>query len=830
MPAGFFEFKPLVKALCMSRSISARSSRALFGKGVLGAALMLPMAAQVWAQGVNFDIAAQSLPNALRALGEQADVQFIYNASEMADLRGNEVRGSYTVDAAVAKLLRGLPVSYSLEGDTLTLVRRERPASSALELGTTSITGNTLGVTTEGSNSYTTGGVTIGKSEHKLKDIPQSVSVMTRKRMDDQNITDLPTLLANAPGMTFAKSPGTGGFITSRGFEIDSLQYDGVPMTRGIYALGSYLTEPTAFYDRVELLRGGAALLQGANSPGGAINFVRKRGQAKPTVTLTAQAGSWDHYATQVDVGGPLNEAGNIRGRAVVDYDTRNSFIDYVGGWEQKVYGALDFDLSEDTTLGVGISDRKTRFTPMVAGLPRFSDGRDVGLSRSTFTGSDWNRGMTEQLALYVDLEHRFNDHWKFKTAAVAINERNEMTYAYVVAPTGLANDGSGLFDWRYATDFNSHSRGLDMFVDGDFNGFGFDQEVVFGGNYSRFTSDNTMAVVRSAGANIFDLDNHLPFENYDSLAARGTRTDSQYKIVQKGIYGTWRVKLTDPLTLILGGRTSWYSYDYDSQVYQAGVHQYDSPASKANNGVVTPYAGLVYELTPQWSAYASYADVFIPQSAIGVGGSTIEPITGSNYELGLKGELNDGQVNTSVALFRYDHENRAVPILNTESLCGGSNCAAASGKVRSQGLEAEINGEVLPGLQASASYVYNTTKYLKDNTYEDKIFSTWTPKHSVKVWTDYTLPGDFSRFSVGGGFNSQSSTVAYDRKFDSPGFTIWNARLGYKVSDEVSLAVNFNNIFDKVYYIPSYAAVSANNYYGDPRNFMFSVKYTPQF
>ncbi|MFP3422626.1 TonB-dependent receptor, partial [Bacillus sp. SIMBA_161] len=86
-------------------------------------------------------------------------------------------------------------------------------------------------------------------------------------------------------------------------------------------------------------------------------------------------------------------------------------------------------------------------------------------------------------------------------------------------------------------------------------------------------------------------------------------------------------VKLTDPLTLILGGRTSWYSYDYDSQVYQAGVHEYDSPASKANNGVVTPYVGLVYELTPQWSAYASYADVFIPQSAKGVGGSTIEPI-----------------------------------------------------------------------------------------------------------------------------------------------------------------------------------------------------------
>lgn len=777
----------------------------------------------------DYNIPSGPLGPALNRFAKEAGVMLSFNAALTQGLETDGLRGRLSVDQGFTRLLADHSLQVLRIENRYVLTTRVE-SDSAMQLGATSINGQGLGTTTEGTGSYTTGAVTIGKGEHKLKDIPQSVTVMTRKRMDDQNIKDLPDLFANATGMTFAKSPGTGGFITSRGFEIESLQYDGAPMTRGIYALGSYLTESTAFYDRVELLRGGAALLQGANSPGGAVNLVRKRGHAKPTVTLTAQAGSWDHYATQADFGGPLNDAGTVRGRFVADYDTRNSFIDQVGGWEQKVYGALDFDLSDDTTLGVGISDRKTRFTPMVAGLPRYSDGRDIGLSRSTYTGSDWNRGMTEQLAVYIDLEHRFNDHWKFKTAAVGINERNEMTYAYVVAPTGVAADGSGVANWRYATDFNSHSRGLDMFADGDFNGFGFDQEVVLGANYSRYTSDNTMAVVRSTGANIFDLDNHLSYEDYDSIATRGTRTDSQYKIEQKGIYGTWRVKLTDPLTLIVGGRTSWYKYDYEAQVYQSNVFSYDSSSPKANNGVVTPYAGLIYALTPEWSAYASYADVFIPQSSIGVGGSTIEPITGSNYEVGVKGELNDGRLNTSLALFRYDHENRAVPILNTESLCGGSNCSEASGKVRSQGLEAEISGEVLSGLQASASYVYNTTKFIKDNTYEDKIFSTWTPKHAVRVWTDYTLPGDFNRFSVGAGFNSQSSTVAYDRKFDNPGFTIWNARIGYKVSDEIAVAVNFNNIFDKVYYVPSYAAVSANNYYGDPRNVMFTMKYTPQF
>ncbi|PWU27412.1 TonB-dependent siderophore receptor [Pseudomonas sp. RW407] len=782
---------------------------------------------------VSMDLPAAPLANTLMRIGQLSGRQVLFQEGLVAGRRAVAVRGDLTAEQAVSQALKetGLTVRITPSG---ALSVEPSNDSAALELGESTVVGRSLGLTTEGTGSYTTGEVSIGKSEQKLKDIPQTISVITRQRMDDQNITNLPELFANAPGMVFSKSPGTGGFISSRGFEIESMQYDGVPLTRGIYALGSYLTESTAFYDRVEILRGGAALLQGANSPGGAVNFVRKRGQAAPTVTVTGQAGSWNHYASQLDAGGPLNDEGTIRGRTVVDYDTSHSFIDYVNGWDQKLYGALDFDLSDNTTFGFGVSNRKAHFRPMVAGLPRYRNGGDIDLARSTYTGSDWNRGLIEQTGLYADLEHRFNEHWKLKAALAAINEHNKMTYAYVVAfqdgMGGVLDDGSALSNWQYGTDLESRNRGLDVFVDGDYNGFGFDQEVVLGANYSRLTSNDTLARVIVAGANIFDLDNHLPWQDYDSLAAAGTRTDSNYKIVQKGIYGTWRVKLTDPLTLVLGGRTSWYSYDYDATVYNRNVFSYDTNSTKANNGVVTPYAGLIYSLTPEWSAYASYADVFIPQSAIGVGGSTLEPITGSNYETGLKGELADGRINTSIALFRYDNENRAVTIPNTVGQCNGGSCSEASGKVRSQGLDAEIGGEVLPGLQASASYTYNTTKFLKDATYQGKVFTTWTPKHMVRLWADYTLPGEYRQFSVGAGVNSQSGTISSDRQYEQPGFSVWNARLGYQVNDEITLAVNFNNLFDKVYYLPAYSQLNANNYYGDPRNFMLTVKYTPQF
>lgn len=193
-----------------------------------------------------------------------------------------------------------------------------------------------------------------------------------------------------------------------------------------------------------------------------------------------------------------------------------------------------------------------------------------------------------------------------------------------------------------------------------------------------------------------------------------------------------------------------------------------------------------------------------------------------------------DGQLNTSLALFRYIHKNRAVTDFTTDiesdEACSGWYCSTASGKIRSQGIEAEISGEVAPGLQLTSSYTYNTTKFLKDPELEGKVFSTFTPMHMLRIWGDYTLPGDFNKVSVGAGVNAQSRTVGFDRGFEQPGFAIWNSRIAYEASDEVTLAVNLNNLFDKQYFIPSYSQVSANNYYGDPRNMMFSVTYKPEF
>jgi iron complex outermembrane receptor protein/outer membrane receptor for ferric coprogen and ferric-rhodotorulic acid len=456
----------------------------------------------------------------------------------------------------------------------------------------------------------------------------------------------------------------------------------------------------------------------------------------------------------------------------------------------------------------------------MFIGLPRYADGTELGLPRSTYTGSVWNRSKMEQTTVYADLEHHFNPQWTLKVSALGMNEATSATHQRMAGT--IAADGSGSRYGDFATDFENRRRGIDAFVRGKFDGLGIAQEVVVGSSYVSFTSNDRYARAWRPGAQIFNIDHHRPWQDYDSIAARGVTSLSTYDIRQKGVYGSWNGQLTRNLKALLGGRFSWYDFVY---AQPDGYRDQTSATAK-----FTPSAALIYALDPQWSAYASYADIFTPQTNRNVAGQVLKPITGSNYEAGLKGELLDGQVNTSLAVFRYENKDRAVTDYAAGFACDGWYCSRAAGKVRSQGLEAEVGGEVAKGLQLSAGYAYTATSYLDDPDDKGKVFSTWTPKHMLRLWSGYTLPGDWNKFSLGGGVNLQSHTVDYTRSFVVAGFAIWNARLAWQATPQVALSVNFNNVFDKHYVIPAYNDTGGNNYFGDPRNVQFTLKYTPKW
>ncbi|MBA6118903.1 TonB-dependent siderophore receptor [Pseudomonas putida] len=785
---------------------------------------------------LSFDLPAASLATTLNRIASQSGTIIALEPALVRDKQAPAVVGQMSAEQAMQTALVGSGLQLRITSSGHFSVTPANQVGDALELSSTTIIDNYLDPTSEGSGAYAARAVTLGKGTHSLKEIPQSITVITRKQLDDQGITDLQDALNHTTGIVGAQGIGPGMVVTSRGFQIDDWQYDGVPIPRNNYSLGNWATQDLVFFDRVEVLRGASGLLQDTGSPGGAINLVRKRGQAAPTVTVTGKAGSWDHYGLQLDAGGPLTADGRVRGRLVADEDQSDSFIDYQWAKSHSLYGALDIDLNDATTVGAGISYNRQQSRPMLRGIPRYADGKPIDLPRSTFTGARWSRAETDVTTYYLDLEHRFNDGWAFKAAAVRMDETNTSTHQRVQSTgNGVAPDGSGITYADWITDFHNTKLGLDMNLVGHFDTGPLAHEITLGGNYSKLTSDDAYWRNFDVSAdNIFDIDHNRPEPSRDSLfdGARARSNKAGYDIRQKGLYGVWRVKPTADLTLIVGSRVSWFDYSWDSIDFNSRTDPGTRyPTSRmTESGEVTPYAGFVYDLTREWAWYASYTDVFVPQTERAVNNVPLKPVIGSNYETGVKGELFDGRVNASLAVFRYDQENRAVTDVASGFACDDWYCSTAAGKVRSQGIEAEISGEVLSGLQLFAGYTYNTTKFLDDPEEEGRVFSQWTPKHMLRAWADYTLPLDGQRWSTGLGFTTQSHTLGYERTYTVPGYTVWSARLAYQLTPEVNLAVNGNNLFDKKYWVAGFNQLNGSNNYGEPRNVLFTVKYTPQF
>lgn len=810
---------------------------ALFSAG----AMLLPgmqtaVAAPTVVEGVRqFNIPAGSLTETLSRFADAAGVTLSFSAAQTQGHTSPGLRGSYSVDTGFATLLTGSGLQARNLGGSYALEAVVNDGSIAL--GATTIDARQhWQATTEGSQSYTSNAVTIGKGIHTLKEIPQSVTVMTRQQMDDQGLVDLQDAVNHSTGVVGAQGIGKGTVLSSRGFQIDAWQYDGVPIPRNNYTLGNWATQDLIFFDRLEILRGASGLLQGTGSPGGAVNMVRKRGQNMPTVTLTGKAGSWDHYGLQLDAGGPLNDTGTVRGRIVADEDQSKSFTDYEWSKTHSLYGALDFDLSDNTTLGMAISRSKAESRPMIRGLPRYADGSMPDYSRSTYVGARWNHSDIDVTTLYADLEHRFNDDWSFKVGALRMTEENQSKQQRVHSTgSGLLADGSGVQYGDFVTDFESTKIALDMNLSGKFEAWSIQQEVMLGGNYSKMNTDDRYArTFTNSSDNIFGLNFNRPEISYAGLlnSVGGRAFMAKNDVYQKGLYGSWRIKPVQDLTLVFGSRISWYDYSYKekSQLAFSNVVNASNPSLMKETGQFTPYVGAVYDLSREWAVYASYTDVFQPQTARGAGGSILEPVIGSNYEVGLKGELLEGRVNTSLAVFRYDQENRAVNDVASGFACDSWYCSKASGKVRSQGIEAEISGEVIDNLQLFAGYTYNTTKYLEDPNNKGSVFSTWTPKHMLRLWGNYRFTGDWNRLSTGLGVTTQSHTLGYEGTYKVAGYTVWSARLGYQLTPEIALAMNANNLFDKKYVSPGFNTLNGANSFGDPRNLMFTVKYTPQF
>ncbi|HIE0289633.1 TPA: Fe(3+)-pyochelin receptor FptA [Pseudomonas aeruginosa] len=653
------------------------------------------------------------------------------------------------------------------------------------------------------------GVTTLGKVPLKPRELPQSASVIDHERLEQQNLFSLDEAMQQATGVTVQPFQLLTTAYYVRGFKVDSFELDGVPAL-----LGNTASSPQdmAIYERVEILRGSNGLLHGTGNPAATVNLVRKRPQREFAASTTLSAGRWDRYRAEVDVGGPLSASGNVRGRAVAAYEDRDYFYDVADQGTRLLYGVTEFDLSPDTLLTVGAQYQHIDSITNMAGVPMAKDGSNLGLSRDTYLDVDWDRFKWDTYRAFGSLEQQLGGGWKGKVSAEYQEADSRLRYAGSFgAIDPQTGDGGQLTGAAYK--FKSIQRSLDANLNGPVRLFGLTHELLGGVTYAQGeTRQDTAHFLNlpNTPVNVYRWDPHgVPRPQIGQYTSPGTTTTTQ-----KGLYALGRIKLAEPLTLVVGGRESWWDQD--------------TPATRFKPGrQFTPYGGLIWDFARDWSWYVSYAEVYQPQADRQTWNSEpLSPVEGKTYETGIKGELADGRLNLSLAAFRIDLENN--PQEDPDHSGPPNNPFYISGgKVRSQGFELEGTGYLTPYWSLSAGYTYTSTEYLKDSQNDSGTrYSTFTPRHLLRLWSNYDLPWQDRRWSVGGGLQAQSDySVDYRGvSMRQGGYALVNMRLGYKIDEHWTAAVNVNNLFDRTYY-QSLFNPNWNNRYGEPRSFNVSLR-----
>ncbi|NMZ35267.1 TonB-dependent siderophore receptor [Pseudomonas proteolytica] len=756
----------------------------------------------------SYDIAAGSLDRVLGAFGNQAGVMIAIDSALAKGVQSQGLHGSFAVAEGLERLLAPLGMQAEYEQGSYRVVARA--ADGQVQLQATQISANQLGSITEGTGSYTPGTIaTATRMVLTPRETPQSISVVTRQVMDDFGLNAIDDVMRHTPGITVSTYDTERTNYYSRGFSIVNFQYDGIPTLRDAqYSAGQTLTD-MALYDRVEVLKGATGLLTGAGGPGGTINLIRKKPTSEFKSSIELGAGSWDNYRSQIDVSGPLTETGNVRGRAVAAYQDKKSFLDHYSRKTGVYYGILEVDLDPDTllTLGADYQDSDPKGSSWTGTRTIFDPaGNKLDLPRSFNNGPKWSSWEQYSRTLFATLEHNFDNGWVTK------GQYNHQINGYD-APLGYISQdtlsASSIFARKYTGETTSDS--LDVYASGPFELFGREHQLVVG---------QSLSISKWKGKDYGSatyFDNSYDFYKWHGEAIKPlwnqpTKINDE-TTRQTGSYITGRFSLMDDLHLLLGTRIANYQVTGTSDTQESGK--------------VVPYAGLTYDLNDNFTAYASYTEIFQPQTQYRDRTRTmLDPNEGKNYELGLKGEFFDGRLNASLAYFEVHEENR--PIADTAyNSQPGVDYSYVGTKTQTKGYEAEISGELRPGWQLQAGY---THKIARDD--DKKKVATWEPEDQLSFYTSYKLQGRLDKLTLGGGARWQAAGwqnvnnpgTRQSEKFTQDPYWLVDVMARYQLTENLSATLNVNNLFDKAYYTNIGFYDSA--YYGDPRNVMVTTRW----
>lgn len=661
-------------------------------------------------------------------------------------------------------------------------------------------------IATEKNGDYSSFAATVGtKIPASLREIPQSVSIITNRQVKDRNVDTFDQLARKTPGLRVLSNDDGRSSVYARGYEYSEYNIDGLPAQ--MQSINGTLPNLFAF-DRVEVMRGPSGLFDSSGEMGGIVNLVRKR----PTKAFQGHAaagfGTHKQYKAEADVSGSLNSDGSVRGRVMAQTVGASPRPAEKNNRHETFYAAADWDINPDTVLGAGYLYQQRRLAPY-NGLPADADGKLPSLPQHAFVGADWNKFKMHSHDVFADLKHYFGNGGYGKVGMRYSDRKADSNYTFAGSKLNNAGqaDVAGL-----GTDIKQKAFAVDASYSRPFALGNTANEFVIGADYNHFRSTNEQG--RSTVASNIALDGFHSVSYVDLIqnaraGAHGYKHTLDTENLDKfGVYGKSVFHPADGLSLISGGRLGHYKIESGD----------GKTLHKASRTKFTGYAGAVYDLNDNNSLYASFSQLYTPQTSLGTDGKLLKPRQGNQFEVGYKGSHMDDRLNTRISLYRLKDKNAAAP-LNPNNK---KTRYAALGKRVMEGVETEISGAMTPKWQIHAGYSYLHSQIkTASNSRDDGIFLLM-PKHSANLWTTYQVTPELT---IGGGVNAMSG-ITSSAGMHAGGYATFDAMAAYRFTPKLKLQINADNIFNRHYY----ARVGGTNTFnipGSERSLTANLRYS---
>ena len=744
-------------------------------------------------------IPAGSLEVGLDRFVTQEGIKLSYKNVEIKGKETSGLNGNYTTQDGLNRLLASSNLQAVLKDNVYVVQKSGTPKSSTNEIinlaaapGSNNDVTESMAtlpivkVSAKQKESYAiTNTTTATKTNTLLRDVPQSISVVTKAAIQDQALLSISDTVRYVPGVGISNGEGNRDAIVFRGnrstadFFVDGVR-DDVQYFRDLYNI-----------ERVEVLKGPNGMIFGRGGSGGVINRVAKEAGWDPVREFTAQVGSYGTKRVALDVGQGINDVAAFRLNTM--YENSDSFRDGVDLKRFGINPTVTVMPTIDTKIVLSaeyVEDDRTADR----GIPSV-DGRPISTKRSTFFGDPDRSGADSELkAFNAMVEHKFNDDVKIRNRTRYATQ--DKFYQNVYANSSLQGTDVGIGAYNNLTNRDSFFNQTDFLFSLDTGGVKHD--MVAGLEFGRQDTDSLRqtGIFSNTGTTsiLVPVNNPITKEPL-TFTTKATDADINSVTKQTSLYLQDQITLIPQLQAVLGVRYDKYTTDFHSNNLAPPDNN-----KHTNDNFFAPRVGLIYKPIEEVSIYSSYSTSYVPRageqltSLSSVNSETLKPEKFKNIEVGAKWDIRPDLALTT-ALFRLDRTNVILPDPNdaTRTFLGGGQ--------RNEGFELGLAGNITPAWSIMGGYTYQDGKITNTQSDSAKAGAVLRelPKHTFSLWNRYNID---PTWGVGlGVVNRSSMYTSTDNTVRLPGFARVDAAVYAKINKNLRAQLNIENLFDTHYF-----------------------------